>query len=187
MTSESTPITGETYGEEQARGPTREFLLAEAKKPTQEILASVEAALTRFEESLRGVSEPQAAFAPEGEGEAAFSIAQTARHVSSSAQLMASRLVSISRGEEPTRGTGPGRFEDVPEGTVRELIAALEPAREALRQGEAAIRDSSDGTVAHPAWGELSCAGYLRMIGLHIEDHVHQVAKIKAEPGYPIA
>lgn len=186
MTGEQTPLTGETYGEESARQRTREFLLAEAEKPLSDILHSVEAALSRFSESLDGVSETQAAFTPGGEGEEAFSIAQTARHVAGSSVIMASRLAAVAHGEEPAPGTGPGSFGDIQATSIAELIDAIEPARAALRDGENAISQAQlAGSVQHPAFGELTCAAYLRMIGLHIEDHVHQVAKIKSEPGYP--
>jgi len=179
-------MTGETYGEEGARQRTRAFLLAEAEKPLSDILHSVEAALSLFRISLENVSEAQAAFAPEGEGDEAYSIAQVAQHVAGSSVIMASRLVAVAHGDEPAPGTGPGSFGNVRSTSILELIGALEPARIALREAEVAIKGAPlAGSVQHPAFGELNCAAYLRMIGLHIEDHVHQVAKIKSQPRYP--
>ncbi len=186
MTSEQAPITGQTYGEAQARQRTRAFLLTEAEKPLSEILQSVEDALSRFTESLNGVSRAQSAFAPGGEGEEAYSIAQAARHVAGSTVIMASRLAAVAYGEEPAPATGPGSFGSVDAGSIPELLNALDPARSALREGEAAIRGSApDRSINHPAFGELNTAAYLRMIGLHIEDHIYQVAKIKGDSEYP--
>ena len=40
-------------------------------------------------------------------------------------------------------------------------------------------------TVPHPFFGELNSRKYLRLMGLHLLGHVHQVDKIKADAQYP--
>ena len=141
----------------------------------------------QFAECLRGVDEEQAEFAPRGEGENAYSMAQVARHVAGSVTVMASRLRAVGMGEEPAPLTGPGSFGGVEAGSMPELIAALQPALSALRDSVKAIADPArlDSTISHPTFGELDCRAYLRLIGLHIKDHVHQVAKTKTDPEYP--
>ena len=44
-----------------------------------------------------------------------------------------------------------------------------------------------DTTDPHRLFGPLNCRGWYRLHGVHLEDHVHQIAKIKAMDGYPIA
>jgi hypothetical protein len=187
MTSE--PLTGVVYGEEPARERTRAFLLQEAARPLAEILASVVLAHTAFEASLQGVSAAQAAFHPPGVGEDAFSIAQIARHVAGSGAIMAERLRAIGLGEQPTRTTSPGNFGDL---TAESLPALMEPLRAvpaSLQASVAAItgRERLDSTTRHPMFGELNWRAYLRLIGLHVEDHIRQVEQIKASAGYPRA
>ena len=181
------PITGDIYGEERARQRTREFLLQEAARPLPDLLAKVEAALSEFEATLQAVSEDQAAFLPGGAGEDAFSVAQVARHVAGSGDIMATRLRSIGLGEQPTRATSPGNFGDVQEESLAGLAEPLRQARRAIRASVEAIdgREHLETVAAHPMFGELNCRAYLRLIGLHFQDHARQVETIKASANYP--
>jgi hypothetical protein len=185
----SEPLTGAVYGEEQARTRTRAFLQEEAAKPLRDLLAAVESAHASFVACLEGVSANQAAFQPAGEGENAFSIAQVARHVAGSGLIMAERLASIGRGETPKRATSPGYFGDVESESLPELQQVLQQLLSAIEEAVESIENEEQlqFTVPHPFFGDLNSRKYLRLLGLHLLDHVHQVAKIKADAGYPAA
>src|SRR5688500_10207001 len=105
----TTPITGETWGEEKERG--RAFMLAEAEKPLSELLAIADAARAELVTALGSLSEAQARFRP-GKGgpddEESFSIAEVARHVGNVEPVMTARLRALALGEEPPGGLGPG-------------------------------------------------------------------------------
>jgi hypothetical protein len=183
------PLTGEVYGEEQARERTRSFLQEEAAKPLRDLLAAVESAHASFVACLEGVSANQAAFQPAGEGENAFSIGQVARHVAGSGLIMAERLEAIGGGQVPKRATSPGYFGDVESESLPELLEILHRLLAAIEKAVAAIEkdEQLQFTVPHPFFGDLNSRKYLRLLGLHLLDHVHQVAKIKADAGYPAA
>jgi hypothetical protein len=182
-----TPITGDVYGEREARQRTRDFLLREAERPISELLKSAESALAEFEGVLDGVSSAQAAFKPGGEGEEAFSIAKVARHVAGSGAIMASRLRSIGLGESPTRSISPGNFGDVDAESLPELADPLNQVRIALQDSVRDIdgHEQLEFETTHPMFGKLNSRAYLRLIGLHFEDHTRQVARIKSDPRYP--
>jgi len=38
---------------------------------------------------------------------------------------------------------------------------------------------------SHRLFGPLNCRGWFRLHGVHLEDHVHQIAKIMALPDFP--
>jgi hypothetical protein len=183
------PLTGNVYGAQQARERTRTFLDQEAAKPLRDLLAAVESAHSSFVTCLDGVSREQAAYQPAGEGEEAFSIAQVARHVAGSSLIMAERLLAIGRGETPKRSTSPGYFGDEDSESLPELKQALMQVLSSVQEAVKAIEkdEQTQFTVPHPFFGDLNSRKYLRLMGLHLLDHVHQVGKIKADARYPAA
>ena len=181
----TTPITGEVWAQEDAdRQRGRDFLLAEARKPLNDIKASVEASRSRLLVELEGVSEAQAAFAPPGgEGEDAWGIAQVLAHLATNQTWITERVKAIAAGETPQRGQRP-----VTEGLrVLELVELLHRTQQDLLTAVDAIDGSErlDVLARHPHFGELNCCSWFRLQALHEEDHARQVVKIKSHREYP--
>ena len=180
----STPITGEVWGEEEARA--RAYLLSEAQRPFAGIRPALEEARLALEAELQGVSETQARFRPPtGEGEDAWCIAEVVRHVIHVETAMALRVRALALGEEPPRSSGgPGGKEDA---SLAELRALLQGTRDnlfaAVREVEG--KERLDTTTRHAFFGELNCRGWFRLQGLHEEDHTRQIRRLKALPEFP--
>jgi hypothetical protein len=182
-------MTGETWGDEV--DPVRAFLISEAEKPFSELRLVVAASRARLVASLEGVSEAQMQFSPgSGEGEEAMGIAEVMGHLISIEAIFAARIRQLGLGEEinVTR-TYPGYHEDV---TTHDRAALEQLFSETGHLMQTAI-DEVDGHErldtldSHRLFGPLNCRGWFRLHGVHLEDHVHQIAKIKAMPGYPTA
>jgi hypothetical protein len=185
----TTPITGDTWGDEV--DPVREYLLAEAEKPFAELRPVVAASRTRLLEALAGTTKEQVQFRPpEGEGEDAMGIAEVMRHLVSIEAIFAERIRQLGLGIDlNVTNTYPGYLEDVTTRDPDELAAEFEASGARMDAAIAEIdgRERLDTTDPHRLFGPLNCRGWYRLHGIHLEDHVHQIGKIKAMDGYPIA
>jgi hypothetical protein len=123
-----------------------------------------------------------------GEGEEAMGIAEVVRHIASIESIFAERIRQLGLGLplNVTR-TYPGYLEDVATRDPLELRAELTAsgARMAAALDEIDGHERLDIFDSHRLFGPLNCRGWFRLHGVHLEDHVHQIAKIKAMPGYP--
>jgi hypothetical protein len=182
-----TPITGDTWGDEV--DPVREYLLAEAEKPFSELRPIVTASRARLLEALAGTTKGQLQFRPpEGEGEDAMGIAEVMRHLASIEAIFAERIRQLGLGIDlDVTKTYPGYLEDVTTREPDELAAEFEASGARMDAAIAEIegRERLDTTDPHRLFGPLNCRGWYRLHGVHLEDHVHQIAKIKAMDGYP--
>ena len=181
------PITGETWGDEVES--VRQFLLAEAEKPFSQLRPAVEASRARLLDALKGLTKEQVQFRPgTGEGEDAMGIAEVVRHVASIEAIFAERIRQLGRGlpVDVTR-TYPGYLEDVSTRDPDELAAELEASGARMTAGLAQIdgHERLDTHDSHRLFGALNCRGWYRLHGVHLEDHVHQIAKLKALPEFP--
>ncbi|MPZ48896.1 MAG: hypothetical protein GEU75_06220 [Dehalococcoidia bacterium] len=185
----TTPITGETWGDEIDR--VRDHLLKEAQQPFAILRSEYESARRDFLTAIDGVSESQAAFRPgTGEGEEAWGIAEALRHIASIETIMADRLRLLGSGRPAgVKATYPGFMEDVETRRLPELVDALDASSSSLLTAIAAIEghERLDTLAAHRRFGDLNCRGWLAMHCLHLQDHARQINKIKAMAGYPPA
>lgn len=183
----TTPMTGETWGDEV--DPVRAYLLSESEKPFAELKPVVAASRARILEALEGVTKEQVQFRPpEGEGEDAMGIAEVMRHLTSIEAIFAERIRQLGLGLElNVTKTYPGYMEDVTTREPRELAAEFEGTGRRMDAAVAEIEGSErlDTTDSHRLFGPLNCRGWYRLHGVHLEDHVHQIAKIKQMDGYP--
>src|SRR3954452_24827387 len=127
----TTPITGETWGDEI--DSVRAHLLRESEQPLSALRPQFEEAHRALSAAVSGVSEAQAEFRPAtGEGEDAWGIAEVLRHLASIEVMMASRIQSLGSGNPPNlRATYPGFMEDIHTRKLPELIAALDGSQAA--------------------------------------------------------
>ena len=67
------------------------------------------------------------------------------------------------------------------------LVQAISDSHAALLAAVREIegRERLDTVAGHRRFGELNCRAWLAMHGLHMQDHAHQISKIKAMDGYP--
>jgi len=180
-------MTGETWGDEV--DSVREFLLAESEKPFDEQRPVVAAARARLLASLEGVSEAQMRFSPgSGEGEEAMGIAEVMGHLISIEAIFAERIRQLGLGVDlnVTR-TYPGYKEDVTTQDPTELSALFAETGAIMLAAVAEIEghERLDTFDSHRLFGPLNCRGWFRLHGVHLEDHVHQIAKIMALPDFP--
>ena len=185
----TTPMTGETWGDEV--DSVRQFLLAESEKPFAELRPIVAASRARLLASLEGVSESQLQFSPGiGEGEEALGIAEVMGHLISIEAIFAERIRQLGLGLDlnVTR-TYPGYHEDVTSRDATELAARFAETAALMLAAIEEIdgHERLDTFDSHRLFGPLNCRGWYRLHGVHLDDHVHQIAKIKAMPSYPRA
>ena len=183
------PITGDTWGDEV--DSVRSFLLSESEKSFAELRPVVAASRQRILAALEGTSTAQLQFRPPGgDGEDAMGIAEVMRHLSSVEAIFAERIRQLGLGMDlnVTR-TYPGYMEDVETRDPAQLAAEFRRSGEAMMQALGSIegRERLDTFDSHRLFGPLNCRGWFRLHGTHLEDHVHQIAKIKAMEGYPKA
>src|SRR5829696_561098 len=94
----TTPITGETWGENAER--VRAYFLEQSERPMPELRPQLEAVREEFNAALDNVSDAQAAFAPStGEGEEAWGIAEVLRHIGRVEPTMAERIRRLAGGQ----------------------------------------------------------------------------------------
>jgi hypothetical protein len=184
----TTPITGETWGDEIDR--VRELLLREAEQPFAVLRLKLDAARRELLAAVEGVSDAQAQFRPAtGEGEDAWGIAEVLRHLVSIETIMADRIRALGSGS-PTGAltpTYPGYMEAVETRRLPELLQELDASYAALLAAieEVEGHERLDTVAAHRRFGELNCRSWIAMHTLHLLDHARQAGKIKALPGYP--
>jgi hypothetical protein len=180
-------MTGDTWGDEV--DSVRNFLLAESEKSFAELRPVVASARQRILASLEGTSTAQVQFRPKsGEGEDAMGIAEVMRHLTSIETIFAERIRQLGLGMElKITKTYPGYMEAVETRDPDALAAEFRQSGEAMIAALASIegRERLDTFDSHRLFGPLNCRGWFRLHGTHLEDHVHQIAKIKAMRGYP--
>ncbi len=184
----TTPITGETWGDEI--DGVRAYLLAEAEQPFSVLLPKLAAAHADLLAALDSVSEEQAEFRPiAGEGEEGWGIAEVLRHIASIETIMADRLRALGIGDSVNRltPTYPGYMESVDTRRLQALLKVMGDSHAALLAAVMEIQghERLDAVAEHRRFGKLNCRAWLVMHALHLQDHARQISKTKAMDGYP--
>jgi hypothetical protein len=182
------PITGDTWGDEVER--PRTFILDEAQKPFGALYPRADSVLDALLTALEGVSEAQARFKPgSGSSEDDYSIIEVLRHVVASTALMAERVRTLALGLEPPVANPPGSLGTTEDASLAQLSRMLRAAGDAYLATVKAVDGGErlDTTTPHRVFGEHNCRGWIVIHTMHLGDHAHQVAKIKAHPAFPKA
>lgn len=184
----TTPITGETWGDEI--DGVRAYLLAEAEQPFSALLPKLATARADLLAALDGVSEEQAEFRPiAGVGEDGWGIAEVLRHIVSIETIMADRVHALGIGASVSSltPTYPGYMESVDTRRLPALVKTIGQSHAALLAAVMEIEghERLDTVAEHRRFGNLNCRAWLVMHGLHMRDHARQIGKIKALDGYP--
>ena len=132
---------------------------------------------------LEGITEEQARFKPGNE----WSVKEVLDHlIYSTAKAVIEPVRDLGAGKIPkpftpdnSGGCATQRIQELRQqmGRLLEQTVALVGS---LREGETAR-----ATWQHPSLGPLNLKELIALHRLHIMDHVQQIEKIKADPGYP--
>ena len=172
-----------TTQDDEARR-VRSYLLAQGEKYAfTEMWPRLIKARLEVIAAVEGVSQEQAdfTFAPEE-----WSIAEVLHHVLTSSARVAETIEAIANGNQP-----PERVIDPP----RESASlGIEELRQRLTRDALAwcalterlpVSPNLEVTAPHPIFGQLHAGGLYLFQRVHDLDHVGQIGKNKAAPGYP--
>ena len=142
---------------------------------------SVTAARTELIRALEGVSEEAAARRPGGgEGEAAWSLAEVARHALKYTRNVRAIIEATSRGRTAVKDAR-GLLDDAGVATFAELRRQLIVESVSLGALPEQLPEppNLDVTVGHAVLGQLNCRAWYLFLTLHDSDHTRQVRALR--------
>lgn len=171
------------------RDRIRARLLAEAATSDWlDLWPRVTGARAALLEALDGVTADQATWRPPtGEGEAAWSIVEVARHVRAYSRNVLTIIEATARGETVPKDP-PGTLATLDtEESLREVRRAIveESVRIATVHQRVPATPDLSTTVPHAFFGPLNCRGWYAFLRFHDIDHTRQVERLKQMPGFP--
>jgi hypothetical protein len=159
------------------------YVRHQATKSMADLRTLVERTAADCGRCLEGITEEQARFKPGTE----WSVKEVLDHlIDATAQQVIERIRDFAAGRTPRRLT-----------TERSRGRSTQPIEELRAEmarllGEAVVMVSSlpsgdppTATWEHPFLGPLNLKELIVYHRLHVMDHVRQIEKIKADPGYP--
>lgn len=157
------------------------YLRYQGAKSLSALSALMERTAQECARCLEGVSEEQASFKPGEE----WSIREVLGHLLVLGEASNRIIRALAAGEEPSVEVGDGAAAARrPFAELRQALADqwVETCRLAVSLPEEA---SLERTAPHPIFGPLNFKEWLVFQRLHAMDHVQQMEKVKAAPGYP--
>ena len=158
------------------------YIRHQASKSLPDLRALVERTATECGRSLEGVSEGQARFKPGDE----WSVKEVLDHLIYATALVTERIRDLAAGRAPrpfTADSNAGRSTQPIQELRQEMARRLEETVALV--GSLPEGDPRPGTWDHPSVGPLNLKELIAFHRLHVMDHVQQIEKIKADPGYP--
>jgi hypothetical protein len=164
----------------------RGYLVSQAEKPFAELRGPVEEARAALLAELNGLTEVQALFKPGGEGEEGWCVLEVLRHCIHEEEGGALRIRSLGMGDA-ARGSTIGRVVGRGDASLAGLVRDLQAANFAFEHAAGSVegKENLEATSPHPWFGELNCRGWYIFQRIHDMDHVRQIQRIKATPGFP--
>jgi len=174
---------------DQGQDRIRARLLAEAaNNDWLDLWPRVTGARVALLDALDGVTADQAAWRPpEGEGEAAWSIIEVARHVRAYSHNVLAIIEATARGETVPKDA-PGTLAALdPAASLREVRRAIveESVRIATVHQRVPAHPDLATTVPHAFFGPLNCRAWYAFLHFHDTDHTRQVERLKQMAGFP--
>jgi hypothetical protein len=159
------------------------YIRHHASKSLADLRVLVERTAADCGRCLEGISEEQAGFKPGDE----WSVKEVLDHlISSTARAVIEPIRELGGGEAP-RPFAPddsgGRAMQSIQELRQEMGRLLEEA--VVLIGSLPAADMPCATWEHPSLGPLNIKELIALHRLHVMDHVQQIEKIKADPGYP--
>jgi len=135
--------------------------------------------------ALDGMSEAQARWRPpSGEGEAAWSALEAARHIQAYTHNVLAIIEATARGE-PAPKDPPGALAEAPTLDDARRAALAVSTLLASVHGRLPEPPNLSVTVPHAFFGPLNCREWYAFLRLHDSDHRRQLERLKAMPGFP--
>jgi hypothetical protein len=163
----------------------RGYLTGEsARRDFAELWPTVVAARLRLLDTIERVTQAQAEWKPAGEE---WSIVEVTRHALNASRDVLRVIEGLAAGERASRSSGPGaQPEDAPHdiAELRRLFTAHSVHFAALPDRVPPAPNLAL-TAPHAFFGELNCRGWFLFQEIHDADHINQIGKITAAPGYP--
>lgn len=159
------------------------YIRHQAAKGLGDLRALAERTAADCSRCLEGVSEGQARFKPGDE----WSVKEVLDHlIYATTTQVIEPIRDLAAGRVPrpfTPDSGGGRamrpIQELRQGMARLLDEAV------VLVGSLPEGDPPPGTWEHPFFGPLNLKELIVYHRLHVMDHVQQIEKIKADPGYP--
>lgn len=165
----------------------RQYLVGEAeRRDFFGLWPTVVAGRVRLLETIERVSQAQAEWKPPGEE---WSIVEVTRHALNASRDVLRVIEGLAAGEPVTRDSGPGAQPDDAPFDIAELRQqfAEHSVRFASLPGRLPADHHLELTAPHAFFGDLNCRGWFLFQEIHDADHVNQIGKVTAAPGYPAA
>ncbi len=164
------------------------YMRHQGAKSFAEIDAMLERTAGDWSRCLEGLSDQQASFRPAGE----WCAKEVLGHVIVTDRSINQDVAGLAGVEPPTDRVAEARAmglqsdadEASPVEDLRERIAMVfEESRKLAATLEHS--DQLDKSFPHPIFGPLNLKEWLAFHRIHSMDHIQQIDKIKADPGYP--
>ena len=158
------------------------YIRHQASKSLADLRALIERTAAACGRCLKGVSEGQGRFKPGDE----WSVKEVLDHLIYATALVTERIHDLAARKAPrpfTADSNAGRSMQPIQELRQEMARLLEETVTLV--GSLPEGDPPPGTWEHPSLGPLNCKELIALHRLHVMDHVQQIEKIKADPGYP--
>jgi len=173
-------VTQESDNREQAK----QYMRHQAAKGLADLAALMERTGADCTRCLDDVDEEQATFSHDQE----WSIKEVLGHMLTSGAGVNREIGNLVEDRPSTREARMGvvRGADRPIEELRQALSRL--WRESGRLAAALPEDgSTERTFEHPFFGPLNFREWIAFQRIHAMDHIQQIEKVKAHPGYPRA
>jgi hypothetical protein len=166
------------------------YLRHQATKSLGELAAQMERTAQDCADCLDGVSEAQGSFKPElsdAEGhEEEWSMREVVEHMIGSSRAVNREIANLATGRGATIEALTGLTVRSERG-IEELRSALAGLWSETGALVASLPEDAalDKTWDHPWFGALNFREWIAFQRMHALDHVQQMDKLKAQPGYP--
>ena len=160
------------------------YLKHQASKSTSDLLALVDRAADRIEQSLVGVSESQARFRASPDE---WSVADVLRHVDASMRGTSRIIKALATGEEAHPDMAAPVVPEDAGKTLAELRNSVAESYDEVREAVAAIPygPAPEATARTPFFGDLNCKEWAAFVYVHSRDHSNQIEQVRAHPSFP--
>ncbi len=158
------------------------YIRHQASKSLPDLRVLVERTAADCGRCLEDISETQAGFKPGDE----WSVKEVLDHLIYATALATERIRDLAAGAAPrpfTADSNAGRSAQPIQELRQEMARRLEETAVLVRSLPEGNLPA--GTWEHPDVGLLNLKELIAFHRLHVMDHVQQIEKIKADPGYP--
>jgi len=166
-----------------------EYMKYQGSKSLEELTALIDRSSSAWAAALEGMSDAQAEFRPGEE----WNAREVLGHLIGTHRGINQQIADIAGADSPRAAPHVRKMGEVPDEYEQMDIARLRTeVDDTFREIETLMKSlaSSDGLdqqFPHPIFGPLNLKEWFVFHRVHAMDHVQQLDKIKADPGFPAA